>query len=124
MELVLFHKTRASVALTQDLELGPCLLSCCVRRRGDGIGLGLSPQGLPLALLKATRVDADVPRLAAARTRHTEGREELGKGSEDLQGEGLSRVALGKGEDSLELAKSKILRGTRHGMRKFRRSHR
>ena len=45
---------------------------------------GLGPEGLPLALLKATRVNGDVPRLAAARTRHKEGREELDKGPEDI----------------------------------------
>jgi hypothetical protein len=45
---------------------------------------GLRPKGLPLAFLKVTRVDVDVPRLAAARTRHKEGREELGKGPEDI----------------------------------------
>jgi hypothetical protein len=47
---------------------------------------GLGPEGLPLALLKATRVNGDVPRLAAARTRHKEGREELCKGAEDIEG--------------------------------------
>jgi hypothetical protein len=35
----------------------------------------LGSKGLPLALLKATHVNGDVPRLAAARTRHKEGRE-------------------------------------------------
>jgi hypothetical protein len=37
-----------------------------------------------LALLKATRVTGDVPRLATVRTRHKEGREELGKDNEDI----------------------------------------
>jgi hypothetical protein len=45
---------------------------------------GLGPEGLPLALLKATRVNGDVRRLAAARTRHKEGREELCKGAENI----------------------------------------
>jgi hypothetical protein len=80
---------------------------------------GLSPKGLPLAL-KPTCVDADVPRLAAARTRHKEGREELGKSPEGISGEGLRGVALGKCEDSLE-ANPEILAssaaGTRRGMR-------
>jgi hypothetical protein len=44
----------------------------------------LSPKGLPLALLKATRIDADRPRLAAARAGHKEGGEESGKGPEDI----------------------------------------
>jgi hypothetical protein len=63
---------------------------------------GLGPEGLPLALLKATRVNGDVPRLTAVRTRHKEGREELCKGSEDTEGKGLRGVAFGKGEDSFE----------------------
>jgi hypothetical protein len=40
--------------------------------------------GASLALLKVTRVNGDVTRLAAARIRHKEGREELGKGAEDI----------------------------------------
>jgi hypothetical protein len=44
----------------------------------------LGSKGPLLALLKATRVNGDVPRLAAARTRHKEGREELGKGAGDI----------------------------------------
>ncbi len=43
-----------------------------------------SPKGLPLALLTVTHVDAGVRRLASAQTRHNEGREEMGKGSEDI----------------------------------------
>jgi hypothetical protein len=41
---------------------------------------GLSTKSLP----KAMRIDGDLPRLAAARTRHKEGREELDKGPEDI----------------------------------------
>ena len=63
---------------------------------------GLGPEGLPPALLKATRVNGYVPRLAAARIRHKEGREELCKGKEDIEGKGLRRVAFGKGEDIFE----------------------
>ena len=63
---------------------------------------GQSPTGLPLAPLKATRVSGDVPRFAAARTRHEEGWQELGKSAENILGKGLRRVALGKGEDSFE----------------------
>jgi hypothetical protein len=48
---------------------------------------GLSPKGLPLALLKVKRVHADVPRrLAAARTRHKEGREEWAKARRTYRG--------------------------------------
>ena len=65
--------------------------------------------------------------LAASRAGHKKGREELGKGPEDIQGEGLCGVALGEGEDSFEATPKSLLaapRGTRRGMRKFRRSHR
>jgi hypothetical protein len=75
---------------------------------------GLGPEGLPLALLKATRVNGDVSRLAAARTRHKEGLEELCKGAEDIEGKGLRRVAFGKGEDSF-VAIPEILAGRATG---------
>jgi hypothetical protein len=77
------------------------------------IAQGLGPEGL-LALLKATRINGDVPRLASARTRHKEGREELCKGAEDIEGKGLHRVSFGKGEDSFE-AIPQILAGRATG---------
>ena len=40
--------------------------------------------------------------LAALRAGHKKGWEELGKGPEDIQREGLCGVALGEGEDSFE----------------------
>ena len=62
----------------------------------------LGPKGLPLALLKVTIVNGDVTRLAEALTRYEEGQEELGKDTEDILGEGLQWVAIGKGEDSFQ----------------------
>ena len=53
-------------------------------------------------------------RLAAARTRHKEGLEELCKGAEDIEGKGLRRVAFGKGEDSF-VAIPEILAGRATG---------
>jgi hypothetical protein len=44
----------------------------------------LGPKGLPLALLKTMRVDGDLPRFATAQTKHKDGREEFGKGVEDI----------------------------------------
>jgi hypothetical protein len=55
-----------------------------------------------------------VPRLAASRAGHKKGGEELGKGPEDIFGEGLCGVALGKGGDSLE-AIPEILAGSTTG---------
>jgi hypothetical protein len=39
---------------------------------------------LAVVMPKGLGVNGDVPRLATARTRHKEGREELGKGAEDI----------------------------------------
>ena len=52
---------------------------------------GLSLEGLPLALLKAPSVDADIPRLAAARTRHRQGRKKMCKRTEDIYLEEIER---------------------------------
>ena len=60
------------------------------------------PKGLPLPFLKTTRIERDVPRLAASRAWHEKGGKELSKGPEDIKGEGLCGVALGEGEDSFE----------------------
>jgi hypothetical protein len=62
----------------------------------------LGPKGFPLALLKATRIDAEMSRLAAARAGHKEGRKELGKCPENIEWEGLRGVAIGQREDSFE----------------------
>ena len=62
----------------------------------------LWPQGLPLALLKATRIEAEMPRLAAARAGHKEGGKELGKCLENIKWEGLRGVAISQREDSFE----------------------
>ena len=72
---------------------------------GDLAGVvvqGLCPQGLPLALLKATCIDAEMPRLAAARAGHKEGWKELGKCPENIKWEGLRGVAIGQHEDSFK----------------------
>jgi hypothetical protein len=45
---------------------------------------GLIPKGLPFPFLKATRIERDVPRIAASRAGHKKGGEELGKGPEDI----------------------------------------
>ena len=52
---------------------------------------GLSLEGLPLALLKTQTVDADIPRLAAARTRHRQGRKKMCKRTEDIYLEEIER---------------------------------
>jgi hypothetical protein len=77
----------------------------------------LIPKGLPLPFLQATRIERDMPRLAASRAGHKKGGKELGKGPEDVWGEGLCGVALGKGEDSFE-AIPEILAGSRVPRRK------
>jgi hypothetical protein len=41
VELTLLLKTHASVELRKALNWGNCLVSCYVRRRCDGMGLGL-----------------------------------------------------------------------------------
>jgi hypothetical protein len=74
----------------------------------------LGREGFPLALLKTAHVNGDVPRLAAARKRYKEGRGELFKGAEDIEGKGLRRVAFGTGEDSFE-AIPEILAGRATG---------
>ena len=58
---------------------------------------GLIPKGLPFPFLKTTRIERDVPRLAASRAWHEKGGKELSKGPEDIKGEGLCG-----GEDSFE----------------------
>jgi hypothetical protein len=63
---------------------------------------GLCPQGLPLALLKATHIDAEMPRLAAAQAGHKEGGKELGKCPENIKWEGLRGVAISQRGDSFE----------------------
>ena len=62
----------------------------------------LGPKGFPLALLKVTIIDADMPRLAAAQAGHKEGGKELGKCTENIKWEGLRGVAIGQREDSFE----------------------
>jgi hypothetical protein len=44
----------------------------------------LIPKGLLFPFLKATRIERDMPRLAASRAGHKKGGKELGKGPEDI----------------------------------------
>ncbi len=72
---------------------------------GDLAGVvvqGLCPQGLPLALLKVTCIDAEMPRLATARAGHKEGGKELGKCPENIKWKGLRGVAISQRDDSFE----------------------
>ena len=74
---------------------------------------GLSPEGLPLALLKATRIAADMPRLAAAR--HKEGGEELGKGPEDIHGRDCAGQRSASARIALRLSPKSLLAVPRGG---------
>jgi hypothetical protein len=69
---------------------------------------GLSLEGLPLALLKAPSVDADIPRLAAAQTRPKQDRKKMCKRTDDIEGKRLRGVVLSKRVDSLEAVERKI----------------
>ena len=62
---------------------------------------GLGPKRFPLALLKATRIDAEMPWLAAARAGHKEGGKELGKCPDTIKWEGLRGIAICQREDSV-----------------------
>jgi hypothetical protein len=96
---------------------------------------GLSPEGLPLVLLKTSNVDADCPpcansgeklvrrvrrRIAGGRTRHTQGKKKLCKLVEDIEGKSHSGgVALSKREDAKRLYPKPwlaVTRGTSRGM--------
>ena len=79
---VAIHPDRTGTRRTTRPGIEPTIMKM---RLGFRVKTALSHSALtPLALLKATRVNGDVPRLAAAPTRRKEGREELGRGAEDI----------------------------------------